>query len=128
MDKTKAAKNTTPSTTSTSTKSSFERLQELRAVEKRKRSDPDLDSRKRTKSESTDAKPQQTGTRKIQKTLKITTQTAKPISKPEQELKMEKAYSAPAMTEEDDFSDDDLFDALVDEIDKAQTQKAAKKK
>ncbi|CBY22227.1 unnamed protein product [Oikopleura dioica] len=41
---------------------------------------------------------------------------------------MEKAYSAPAMTEEDDFSDDDLFDALVDEIDKAQTQKAAKKK
>ncbi|CBY22226.1 unnamed protein product [Oikopleura dioica] len=84
MDKTKAAKNTTPSTTSTSTKSSFERLQELRAVEKRKRSDPDLDSRKRTKSESTAAKPQQTGTRKIQKTLKITKQTAKPISKPEQ--------------------------------------------
>jgi len=80
----------------------------------------DLDSRKRTKSESTDKKPQKTETRKIQK-------TSNTISKPEQNIKKEIANSAPANTEEDGFSDDDLFDALVDEIDKAKTQKASKK-
>jgi hypothetical protein len=129
LEKTKAVKTPTPAHAIPSTsKSTFERLQERREAEKRKRSDPDLDSRKRTKSESADAnlKPQTAGTKKMQRTSNTSKQSAKPISTPEQKVKIETA-SAPAKTE-DDFSDDDLFDELVEEIDKAQTQNAAAKK